>query len=189
MKITQELNKKFSFIKTLFSDFKVAAISSSSSYVVNKVLNNIDKNLKLIIEQGSGDGVLSKHLLSKLAPDGFLVLIESNPEFIQELKKIKDPRITIFSGTVQEFYKTIKANDPKADLVVSSIPFSFLKKEEREEVVKKSFEILSSSGTMIIFHQYSLLMSKYVKKYFKNVSVCFEPRNVMPCFIIFGKKK
>lgn len=183
------LIKKISFIKTLASDIKVAAISSSSSYVVNRVINKIDKDLNLIIEQGPGDGVMSKALLSKLSPNGSLVLIESNLEFVQELKKIKDKRITIFHGTVQDFYKKIDKNYPKADLVVSSIPFTLVKKTEREQIIKQSFEMLTDSGSIIIFHQYSLLMSKYVKKYFKNISNFFEPRNIMPCFIIVGKKQ
>ena len=182
------MHNKLSFLKTLTSDFKVAAIASSSSYVVNQVINKINDDLKLIIEQGPGDGVMSKALLTKLAPNGSLILIESNTEFIQKLKKINDPRITIFHGTVQDFYNKIDSNYPKADLIISSIPFSFVKKPEREAIIKKSFEMLTNSGSIIIFHQYSFLMSKYIKKYFKNVSIFFEPRNIMPCFGIIGKK-
>ncbi len=185
----KKLASKMSFLKTMVCDFKVAAVASSSSYVVNRVISKIDDGLNLIIEQGSGDGVMTKALLTKLSPDGALILIETNPEFVKQLKKIEDKRITIFFGTVQDFYKKIDANHSKADLVISSIPFSFLKTSERDEVIKKSFEVLSDSGSMVIFHQYSLLMHKYVKKYFKHVSIFFEPRNVMPCFIIFGKKK
>jgi len=183
-----KLSQRISFFKAMIADFRVGSIASSSQYVINQVISMVKNNLHSIIEQGSGDGALTKVLISKLSPNGSLVLIESNPEFIKELQKIKDKRITIFAGTVEDFYNTTGINHPKVDLIVSSIPFSFVKKDERENMIKKDYEILKETGSIIIFHQYSFLMSKYIKKYFKNTSVFFEFRNIPPCFGIIGYK-
>lgn len=183
-----KLMHRISFLRAMISDFRVGSIASSSQYVVNQVISMIKNELNSIIEQGPGDGVLTRELLKKLSPNGSLILIESNPEFIKELKKINDKRITIFSGTVEDFYKRINKNSTKIDLIVSSIPFSFVDKTKRDTLIKKSFEILKNTGSIIIFHQYSTLMSKYIKKYFKNSSIFFELRNIPPCFGIIGYK-
>ena len=74
------------------------------------------------------------------------------------------------------------------DLIVSSIPFSLIDKKDREDVVKNSYKSLKEEGKFIIFHQYSVLMKKPLQKYFKNIKIDFEPRNLFPCFVMSAGK-
>ena len=177
------------FINAILSGGQVGAVSMSSNYVIKGVLKNIDGPLETIIEYGPGNGIMTKALLKLLSPQGKLIVIESNPKFVKILQKIKDSRIHIIEGKIQDVITSEKMCYIKeAGLVVSSIPFSFLKTVEREQVIEKTYALLASRGSCVIFHQYSTLVKKPLEKYFNTVSVSFEPRNIFPCFIFFAKK-
>jgi phospholipid N-methyltransferase len=178
-------------VKSFLKDYKVAAISSSSQILIKTVLKNIDSNLDIIIEQGAGDGILSKELLKKLTRKGRLILIEQNSEFIKILRELQkqDARIIIFEGLAQDFnYDKFLNHTEKADLIISSIPFSFLKHEDRNTVSEKAFENLKESGKFIIFHQYRKLMEKILQRHFTEIKTTFVLANVLPCFIFVSRK-
>jgi phospholipid N-methyltransferase len=174
-----------SFIK----DYKVAAVASSSKFVVNSVMSEIPTGVKNVVEFGAGDGVVSKKLLDKMDGGGKLVLIEQSGEFVKILKNISDKRVVVVEGNAEDFdYEKYFAKE-KVDLVLSSIPFTFLEKENREKIVIEAGKNLKAGGKIIIFHQYSLLMKDVVKKYFINVDFESILRNIPPCFILIGEKK
>ena len=178
---------KPNFLKTALADYKIGAVSKSSKYVIRRVLKHIAGPLGLIVEYGPGEGVLTRALLAKLSPAGKLIAVETNGEFAKTVRAIPDPRIEVIHGTAEQA-DSMLANLPKVDLIVSSIPFSFLSPADREKIVSDASNFLVAGGSLIIFHQYSLLMLKIVKRHFKNVSVSFEPRNFLPCFIIVARK-
>lgn len=178
---------RFNFLKTALTDYKVGAVAKSSKYVVRRVLKRIKGPLDLIVEYGPGEGVMTRALLSKLSPAGQLVAVETNIKFVKMIGAMPDPRVTVIHGTAEQAGHTLK-NLPKVDLIISSIPFSFLSPAQREKIVSDADDFLAPGGSLIIFHQYSLLMLKTVKKYFKDSSVLFEPRNLPPCFIIVARK-
>jgi phospholipid N-methyltransferase len=181
------LQEKTAFLRTAVKDRDVGAVMSSSRYVVRQVLDHIVSPPRMVLEYGAGDGVMTQALLSALSLEGTLIAIESNPSFCQKLEQIQDSRLTVFQGTVQDFFRGNLPEENQADLIVSSIPFSFLKPRERTRLIEQSAAALSETGQCIIFHQYSPLMKKYMHQSFDNVSVGFEIRNVLPCFIIRGK--
>ena len=180
---------KEKFIKNFLLDYKIAAFSRSSKFLVNKVSQGLSHNLNIIMEQGAGDGAMTMALLRKLSPTGKLILIEQNQEFIEQLRKIHDTRIIIFEGLIQDFdYKKYLLPGEKVDLVISSIPFSFLSKKEKEILCKNVYENLTPNGTFIIFHQYNTNVKNVLSNYFNNIKISFVARNVFPCFIISTKK-
>ncbi len=155
---------------------------------MQSIVRKLPDNLDIIIEQGAGDGVMTKALLKKLSKKGKIVLIEQNKDFIKTLRKIDDPRIQIFEGMVQDFhYADYLAENEKADVIISSIPFSFLKKGERKTVVKNAAANLHKKGTFIVFHQYNVLMKDIMSDYFLKTKMSFVLRNLFPCFVIYGK--
>lgn len=184
------MEESVKFLRNALRGEKVGAVSRSSKFVIKEVLKNIgESNLGTVVEYGPGDGVLTKELLKKMPESGKLFVVELDPNFVVELSKIKDKRLHVIHGKIEDISENPdKYNIEKADLVVSSIPFTFIKKDEREVIVKNIEKNLSDEGRFIIFHQYSLLMQRIMKKYFKNVESFFEPRNFLPCFIIVGKK-
>ncbi|HEY4509176.1 MAG TPA: rRNA adenine N-6-methyltransferase family protein [Candidatus Paceibacterota bacterium] len=181
------MNKYLNFIKIALSDkSKTGAIVRSSSYVVRAVLKLISgRPLQKIVEYGSGDGVMTLELLKHLSPQGRLLAVETDSDFVKILKQINDPRLLVIEDSMQNVSRNIeKYGFDSADLFISSVPFSYLSKSEREEICDLTRHSLASSGMFIIFHQYSNLMAKPLRMFFGWVKVGFEPLNFLPCFII-----
>ncbi len=178
------------FLTKFFTDYKVAALSPSSHFLISKVLKELHTPLQCVVEHGAGDGSMTVAILKKLAPNGTLILVEQNNAFLHKLRTIRDARITVVDGLSQDFsYTNHLARGQKPDLIISSVPFSFLKKEEREKICHEANQHLAPGGEFIIFHQYSTLMKDVVKKYFGASNVTFILWNLFPCFIIKAKKR
>lgn len=178
----------FDFLKTLTKDVKVAALVPSSQYVIRRMVKEIPEGTRFVVEYGAGDGVITKELLKLLPPDGKLVAIELNNDFISELNVINDPRLIIVGGDVVRHSETLDAFGlPRIDLVISGIPFSLLKPEERRIIIKNTHRHLTNGG-MFLIYQFTLLIYPILKKVFKATEWRFELRNLPPYFIMVGRK-
>ena len=137
----------------------------------------------------STDGAITKAILKHLPPDGKLVALEINPQFISKLKKIADPRLIVLDADVIEVSKNLKGLGlPKIDFVVSGIPFSLLDKKHREMIVRNTYHSLAESGRFVVY-QFSLLMLPTLKHVFnKKIPWSLEIRNIIPYFIMVAQK-
>ncbi len=184
------MKNKIKFLKNFFEDGKVGAISASSKFLVDRVTDKIQPNLNIIIELGSGSGVMSKELLKKLNKNGILYLVENNENFVkEELEAIKDSRVVIFNGKAEKFLEENASTNNSVDLIISSIPLSFFTPAERKNLVKLVHTRLKVGGEFIIFHQYWNLVKKNLIEIFGNVNVSYEVRNILPCYIVTSVKK
>jgi phospholipid N-methyltransferase len=184
------MREQFNFFRIALFDRQVGALSRSSKYVVRAVVRNLkNQHLARVVEYGPGDGVMTKELLRHMPAHGQLIAVESSLKMLKVLKEIGDPRLKVITGTVQNISRELKRHHfANVDLVVSSIPFSMLKPAERDSVVRNTFDMLNAAGRFIVFHQYSRIMRGPLKKYFSSVNTRFEPRNILPCFIMDARK-
>jgi len=182
------IRKRAYFLKSMVLDHEVGAVTMSSKHVIRDVLECLDAPLRTVVEYGPGEGVMTKALLERLPPNGRLLVVEPNVRFIETLRRIKDKRLEVLEGKVQDMTLEKLREFQGADAVVSSIPFSLLTPAERFSVVAVTHKLLAPGGSFIVFHQYSRLMVRPLKKYFRSVSVVFEPRNILPCFVLNAKK-
>ena len=184
------MRSQLDFLKNYARDIHVGAIAHSSKYVIRAALRKIhNKPMNRVIEYGPGDGVLTRELLIVMPKDGRLLAIETNPIFLGMLRSIDDPRLQVIDGKVQNISKDLLTGAGSYDLIISSIPFSLIKVADSEKIVHNTYDLLTKTGMFIIFHQYSHLMSRLMKKYFRSISISFEPRNVWPCFMICAQKE
>ena len=176
------------FLKAALKDYRVGAFTVSSRYAVRKVLKAVEPSHKFIIEYGAGDGVVTKEILRLLPKDGRLIVIELNPEFLKELGRIKDKRLKIINGNVIALSKKLnQLGLPRIDLIISNIPFTILKKQDKESIIKHAWQALNAGGIFLVY-QYSPILLPLLKKYFKEVKVGFEPRNFPPYFFMTARK-
>lgn len=179
---------KFDFLKTALCDYKVGAFLPSSRYSLNRVLEELGHECTYVVEYGPGDGVSTRAILEQVLPAGRMVVIESNPAFVPELKAIDDSRLEIIQGDVCILSGNLGGLGlPRIDAVISSIPFSFLSLTVRAAIVRHTFYALAPGGKFIVY-QYSPLVVHYLKQYFSTVHIRFEPRNIPPYFIMTGEK-
>ena len=184
-----QLRERINFLKTFAADKNVAAVVASSRFVIQDVIKHVPDKIRTAIECGPGEGVMTRALLERLHPEGTLLAIESNKEFVAVLQGIGDRRLRVAESNAQDMIAHARNNAADApDIVLASIPFSFLKPSERVGFIRDAHAILQPKGTCIIFHQYSPLMYRTMKKIFGNVSLSFEVRNFPPCFIITARK-
>ena len=185
------MTKRVEFLKNAILGKQIGAVARSSKYVIKAVLKNLQKiSLGSIVEYGSGDGVLTLELLKLLSANGKMLIVEMDDNFVNILKKINDPRLKVVQGKMQDVAESLdQYGFTEVDLVLSSVPFSLINKKERDDVVRLTHDSLTQTGRFIIFHQYSKIMERPLKKYFKKISTSFEPRNILPCFIMCADKR
>ncbi len=178
------------YLKTAISDFKnVASPFASSLYVARKISAQLKSDYKFVVEYGPGDGVITKELLKVLPADGKLVAIEINENFIRDLSKINDARLVVIDGDVRQIARKLNTLDlPRIDAVISGIPFSFFKKEVRQEIITDTFNNLRPGGVFVVY-QITRSMLPMIKKAFgEKVKLKIEFRNFMPFFIMIAEK-
>lgn len=176
---------KIDFFKTFIKDRDVASIIPTSLRCVKKVCNHIDFSKDfLLVEYGPGDGVFSKYLLSKMSEGSRLILIEANENFANHLREtIKDSRVTIHNILAGDVVTALDKEDiGNVDYVLSGIPFSFLNKERKREVLKSTKLILKDGGKFLAY-QTSGHLKKPVLEVFGNYDIEMEMLNIPPYLI------
>ncbi len=178
----------FPFIENFLSDRNVGAFFRSSRFLVNAIAKRFPQKMDIAIEFGPGNGIMTRAILKKMPPHGKLIVVEQNEPFLKALAEINDPRLIVVRGLAQEFdYDAHLGSGEKADLIIASIPFSFLEKEERQLVCNEASRHLAQDGTFIIFHQFSTIMKEVMQQYFISVTSRLFLWNIFPCFIIKAK--
>ncbi len=176
---------KIDFLKTFIKDKDVASVTPTSKHCVKKVCSNIDFSKDFtLVEYGPGDGVFPKYILEKMTQNSRLILIEANEDFAKQLEKtITDPRVEIHNALAGNVESVLTPEDiGKVDYVLSGIPFSFLKKERKREVLQATKNILKDDG-MFLAYQTSGHLKKPVMEVFGNYDTDFVPLNIPPYFI------
>ncbi|WP_234569019.1 class I SAM-dependent methyltransferase [Rhodohalobacter sp. 614A] len=176
---------KIDFFKTFIKDKDVASVIPTSLHCVKKVCENIDftKDFTLV-EYGPGDGVFTNYILGKMSAGSRLILIEANEDFAAHLKEtITDPRVTVHNRLAGEVESVLNPEDVgNVDYVLSGIPFSFLKKDRKREVLQATKKILKGGG-LFLAYQTSGHLKKPVMEVFGNYDTDFVALNIPPYFV------
>ena len=183
------MNKKTFITEVLKSGGTIGALSPSSSFLADKMLQPIHfETAKCIVEFGPGTGVFTTKLLEQMLPDAKLIAFEINPAFYNKLLDIKDKRLIIINDSAEllDIYLA-KNQEEKADYIVSSLPFAMIPDNVVEVILKKSLENLSVKGKYIQF-QYSLNALSKLKSVFNKVAIKFTLLNLPPAFVFVCKK-
>lgn len=177
-----------SFLKTALGDYRVGAVTRSSSFVVQALLRALPPNVQHVVEYGSGDGVVTTELLRALPSDGRVVGIEQNAELVAELRRIADLRFSVMHGDVFAALRNPRTIGlPRIDAVISAVPCTFLSTPQREEYVRLTHVALAPNGRFIVY-QYSRLMLPILRRYFRRVEISYVPLNFPPYFVMTAEK-
>lgn len=176
---------KIDFLKTFIKDKDVASVTPTSLRCVKKVCTNIDFSRDFtLVEYGPGDGVFSKYILSQMSPGSRLILIEANEDFVEYLREsITDPRVEVHNILAGNVESVLQPEDVgNIDYVLSGIPFSFLKKDRKLEVLTATKKILKPGG-LFLAYQTSSHLKKPVMQVFGNLETDLEMLNLPPYLI------
>lgn len=184
----------FNFIK---KPLQIGALCASSSQLACAMSENVDiEKARFIAEIGAGTGALTKQILRKKSKNAHFFAVEID-EKMSEILRIKYPNLDIKNDKAQNLSSILQnKNIAGLDLIISSIPWTFLKSKEQDELLETIYKNLNQNGYFTTF-AYVFATSPKKRKQFKNK--LFELfaevqsskiiwRNIPPAFIFRCRK-
>ena len=166
----------------------VGAIMPSSAQTIRAMLAPVDwDKCKLFVEYGPGVGTFTLPVLDRLPRDGELVVIDTNPLFIDYLcKAISDSRFHAVLGSAEDVEEIIVSlGHEKADYVLSGIPFTNLPDGVGPAIVQATKRALRKGGAFMTY-QYSKSALHLTERYFTHIDTQRVWANLPPNFLVWG---
>ncbi|XKE44374.1 methyltransferase domain-containing protein [Halomonas organivorans] len=160
----------------------LGSIIPSSPFLVRRLVERIEfRSARVIVEYGPGVGTITRELLRRMPPGMTLLALETNPEFVDFLRRsLPDPRLQVVQGSAEAIQVELaRLGLPAADYVLSGLPFSTLAATTREAILRNSLEALSPRGAMLVY-QFSSRVLPDLRRVFSDVECDFEPFNILP---------
>ncbi len=168
----------------------VGSIIPSSRFTIAKMLAPVKwDECRLFVEYGPGVGTFCRPVLDRLRRDGALIVIDTNPLFIDYLNAtITDSRFTAVLGSAADVEAIVRAHGhDHADYVLSGLPFSTLPDGVGPAIASATHRILRPGGAFLVY-QFSAKARDFMAKHFRRIDQGFELWNVLPCQLFWGWK-
>ena len=168
----------------------VGSIIPSSRFTIQKMLAPVNWNeCKLFVEYGPGVGTFCRPVLERLPRGGTLIVIDTNPLFIDYLKAtIADSRFVPVLGSAADVESIVRAHGhDHADYVLSGLPFSTLPDGVGPAIAAATHRVLRPGGAFLVY-QFSAKARDFMAKHFARIDAGFEALNVLPCKLFWGWK-
>jgi phospholipid N-methyltransferase len=169
----------------------VGAVASSSQRLVRHVLSRVDwGNCKLFVEYGPGVGTFTRPILERLAPDGKLIVIDTNSDFIAYLRAtIDDSRLIAICGSASDVKQMVKDHGfEHADFIASGLPFSTLPAGVGDQIAKATQEILRPGGAFLVY-QYNPKVRNFLTPHWRKIEHAVEWWNLPPAQLWWAWKE
>lgn len=168
----------------------VGSVIPSSDRLIRHMLSRVDwQRTRLFVEYGPGVGTFCRPILKKLAPDATLLVIDTNPDFIDYLSEtISDPRFRAVLGSAADVERIVAdAGFDKADFVLSGLPFSTLPTGVGPAIARGTHAVLRDGGAFLVY-QFSPKCRSFIAPYFPRIDHAFEPWNIPPAQLYWAWK-
>jgi len=168
----------------------VGSIIPSSSRTIEAMLAPVDWNAcRLFVEYGPGVGTFCRPVLDRLSREGELLVIDTNPLFIDYLRRtIGDSRFTAVLGSAEDVEDIVRAaGHDGADYVLSGLPFSTLPDGVGARIAAATHRVIRPGGAFLSY-QFSAVARDLTARHFDHVKTGFVWGNVPPCLLAWGWK-
>jgi phospholipid N-methyltransferase len=140
---------------------------------------------RTVVEFGAGTGVYTREILNRLRPDGRLLSFELDEDLASAVSaRLADPRMRVINDSAELATRYIEeyAEGERADILVSSVPFTSLPAETRDGLLGAAREALKPGGRMLVL-QYSNAVLSDLERFFGPVRRRISPVNLPPAFL------
>lgn len=168
----------------------VGSIIPSSKSTIDKMLAPVKWNeCKLFVEYGPGVGTFCRPVLEHLPRDGELIVIDTNPLYIDYLKRtIRDSRFHAVLGSAEDVEEIVRSlGHEHADYVLSGLPFSTLPDGVGPAIVAATHRVVRPGGAFLTY-QFSTTARDLTARHFARVDTGFAWFNIPPCLLAWGWK-
>lgn len=168
----------------------VGSIIPSSRSTIDKMLAPVNwSECKLFVEYGPGVGTFCQPVLDRLPRDGELLVIDTNPLFIDYLKKtIGDSRFHPVLGSAEDVEEIVRSlGHEHADYVLSGLPFSTLPEGVGPAIAAATHRVIRPGGAFLTY-QFSAVARDLTARFFDRVETGMTWLNIPPCLLAWGWK-
>ena len=188
-KVTRALGPAGVFFQGFLEHPKmVGSIIPSSANTIARMLAPVKwDECKVFVEYGPGVGTFCRPVLDRLGRDGALVVIDTNPLFIDYLRRtIGDSRFHPVLGSAADVEEILNAlGYDKADYVLSGLPFSTLPDGVGPAIAEATHRVVRPGGAFMTY-QFSTTARDLTARHFRRVDTGFAWWNVPPCLLAWG---
>ncbi len=102
-----------------------ASVIPSSKAAGRAIVSGVDWNtIHTVVELGPGNGTFTNEIIAKSKPGTHIILIELEETYVELLRNKYGNRVTVIHDSAHRMNEILnEMNLPKADLIVSSLPF------------------------------------------------------------------
>ena len=168
----------------------VGSIIPSSRFTVAKMLAPVDwGRCRVFVEYGPGIGTFCRPVLNRLRRDGELIVIDTNPLYIDYLRAtITDSRFVPVLGSAADVEAIVRARGhDHADYVLSGLPFSTLPEGVGPAIAEATHRVLRPGGAFLVY-QFSARARDFMARHLTRIDEGFEALNILPCRLYWGWK-
>ena len=140
------------FWKFLKNPRQVGACCASSPALCREITSAIGiENADLIAELGPGTGVITEVICEKLKPGARLAAVELDETLAAGIET-RFKEVTVFRGCASQLDTMLNSRAlPKADVVISGLPFAIFPEELQEKILQGVMRSLVPGGTFATF--------------------------------------
>lgn len=180
--IDETIKEKILFMKKFVNNpRRIGSIAPSSSFLTESILANVEwSSVGSVAELGAGTGVFTKNIIQRMGNNSNIFIFEIEPELRSRLET--QTKLKIYSDAVKLPQILESRGILHVDLIISSLPYAVLPKEETDSILKSIIKSLGPEGVFLAF-QYSLHMREPFEKIFSSVRTRFVPLNIPPAFV------
>lgn len=166
---------------------QVGAVWPTSRRAVRFLLEMADlSNACLVAEFGVGTGVYTREILRRIPAEARLVAFELDSRLAETASsRLSDPRLQVLNRSAEEVEAALSGE--KADVIVSSLPFTTLPEAARDAILDAAYRALAPGGSLLVL-QYSKRVLPDLERRFPSVRRRFTPVNVPPAFLFACEK-
>ncbi len=161
----------------------LGSLIPSSRFLIKQLLRDVKWNdVRVFVEYGPGVGTISGEIVKRMRPDAKLIVFEINDDFVRVMKNRfhNDPRVHVLHRSAADVQDALRELGlEKADCAIAGIPFSIMKEEDRQAVLRNTHAALRPGGSFLVY-QFSSRVRADLEKIFGPVHQGFEPLNILP---------
>ena len=171
-RIKQLLGPKAVFLEGfLRHPVMVGSIIPSSRFTINRMLSRVDwDECRLFVEYGPGVGTFCRPVLDRLRRDGQLIVIDTNADFIDYLRRtITDSRFIAVNGSAADVEDIVAGHGhERADYVLSGLPFSTLPDGVGPAIAAATHRVLRRGGAFLVY-QFTPRARAFMSRHFQRI--------------------